>query len=631
MSRDKTLFAGAIKGFALAGLPGTAAAVLLDLHDGLFLDVPFTWWLLFVAGPGLLGALLGAALRGHAAKWPGGLAVTSAAIVFGLSVGGPPVVPELELLVVGIDGAAWEHADPMFANGELPGLQRVRAEGATGTMKAPEPLFSPVLWTTMAAGKGWEEHEVRGFRVHSDNSRVPRFFDIAEDQGKRIGLYKWLVTWPPRDLEHGGFIVPAWLAPTPETNPEELSFVKELELSRRLKRHKAEAVRPSWLLALEGLRHGFRASTLLHAARWTLTDRVMRPPEETRELELNLLRGEMDRDVFVWAVLNQRPALATFTYYPTDALGHVLWKYHEPDAFNEVDPAKVAMYGEGVRDAYRQADAILVELWSMLPEGGRLVVVSDHGFQALDAAKLGDLAVPRTDRLEQRVKAEVGPVQVARVGTKITLVPECPSDGPVDCGPRTHAAIIEWLDTLVRSDTGKPLYILDPFHEDPSTVAIKLAEERLDPGVADTATVSGEPLSKWVGINDKYSGDHTAYGIFGAWGPGVTPGATANVDILDVAPAVLAGLGIGPGADMPGRVPEAIWDAPQGPGSWDAVRKKLHFPGEQATEQDVNTEMLQALGYLDDGYAPAPAPKQEVERDVNTEMLQQLGYLDAEE
>ena len=64
-----------------------------------------------------------------------------------------------------------------------------------------------------------------------------------------MGTYKWLVTWPPK-LSAGGFQVPAWLAPEPDTVPESLSFVKEIELSRRLKRQRVVAVRPSWRLVL---------------------------------------------------------------------------------------------------------------------------------------------------------------------------------------------------------------------------------------------------------------------------------------------------------------------------------------------------------------------------------------------
>ena len=599
---DKTRAHGAASGFALAGTPGVLAGLALELMNPAFVDTPLTYWALAVAAPGLLGAAVGAlvkakrrvALEGLSAVW----AFLIAILGFTDGVG---QVDELKLVVVGIDGATWREIDPLVDGGELEHLAQVRSEGATGRMKAQEPLFSPLLWTTIAAGKGPDHHGVRGFRVHADDSRVPRFFDIAEvEGGHRIALYKWLVTWPPRELDHGGFIVPAWLAPSPETAPPELSFVKELELSRRLQRQKVAARRPAWRLAIAGMGEGLRFSTLLDAAMWQARERVFRPDEDAREVALNMLRAAIDRDVFLHQVQKTEPSIATFTYYPTDALGHRFWKYHEPEAFDDVDPVKLALYGDAVRDAYRQADAILGEVMEMMPADARLVVVSDHGLQALDIASLGDLASPRTGRLEERLNAEVGPIQVARVGTKVTIIPDCPPDAPPSCGTDVHDAVMTWVEALTQQSTGLPLYKWEPVPDDPTAVAVKLRQERLEPGALETDKVGDDPLSIWAKANEKwYSGDHSLHGIWGALGPDVTAGTRVDIDILDIAPTLLAAVGLGKGRDMQGSVPPGIWPAPPPVESWDGVRAKLRFPTEE-TSDDVNTEMLKALGYLDD-------------------------------
>ena len=86
------------------------------------------------------------------------------------------------------------------------------------------------------------------------------------------------------------------------------------------------------------------------------------------------------------------------------------------------------------------------------------------------------------------------------------------------------------------------------------------------------------------------------YGVFGALGPGVTVGATTNVGILDIAPTVLAAVGLGKGEDMVGTVPQGVWPAPDDVGSWDGVRAKIRYLGGEVTEDDVNTEMVQMLG-----------------------------------
>jgi hypothetical protein len=597
----KTRAQGALAGAALAGLPGVAAVLGVELVNPAFVDLPFLVWALAVAAPGALGAAIGAVVKAPARRWPAALALTSAAAVFGAGIDdGVRPIEGLELLVVGIDGVTWKEVDPLVAKGDLQTLDRLRKEGASGTMKAHEPLFSPLLWASLGTGFDPEQHGIRGFKVHATDTRVPRFFDIAEyGASKRIGMYKWLVTWPPRELEHGGFMVPAWLAPSPETAPPELSFIKEIELSRRLKRQRTVATRSAAELGWEGITHGFRFSTAASAAVWSLRERFTRPREEDRERDLNFLRAAMDHDVFLWSMRHYQPSVASFTYYQTDALGHVFWKYHEPEKFPGVPPDMVAEYGEAVRDAYRQSDAFLATFLRLVPEGGRVVVVSDHGFQALDE-RTGALASPKTGHLEQRLNAEVGPIQIARVGTKITLVPDCADGAPPECAPDLRARALTWVEGRIQKSTGETLYKWEPVPDDPNALAIKLRQEHLPESLLTTDTVDGEPLSEWVGKNEHYSGDHDPYGIFVAWGPGVTPGATANVDILDVAPTLLAAIGLPKGADMVGTVPDSVWDAPPPGPSWAPIMNKLKYPGQAPKEDDVNTEMLEALGYIEE-------------------------------
>jgi hypothetical protein len=592
LSTDRSRTGGALLGFALLGLPGGLAAVGVDLLvNPAFVDQPLSAWFWLVAVPGSIGAIAGAVSRG---RLRGALLAVPASLGVFLGLAslddGTAPIEGLELLVVGIDGATWEVADPMIAAGELPALAQVRREGAHGVMKASGPLFSPLLWTTMASGKPHADHGVHGFHVHATDCRVPRFFDVAEHKGRSVGLYKWLVTWPPRELRHGGFIVPAWLAPSPETEPADLSFVKELELSRRMKRKQVASRRPSWRLAVDGVAHGLRWSTLRDAGIAVVWERLLRPDEDARFYRMNLLRGRIDRDVFLFAMRRHRPKIATFTYYTTDGFGHRYWKYHQPDAFTDVDPAGVATYGEAVRDAYREADAALADAMRLMPEGARLVVVSDHGFEALRAVE-GVRVAPRTDTLHQRIADDVGPAQVARVGMRVSVVLE---GDDVD-GAR--AKLDALLASIVLPGSGEPLFRWEGRPDDARTVDVDLRNTRVDPGSLDrSATVGGRPLADWVTSVSDHSGDHTPRGLFAAMGPGVTKGAEVDVDLLDVAPILLAALDLPKGADMPGHVPSGLWPAAGLVDSWDHVRAELYYPD---LEGGVNDEMLQILGYTD--------------------------------
>jgi hypothetical protein len=600
MRAGRTRAGGALVGLALGGVPGALAAALAEIANPMFVDAPLDAWLTLVAAPGLLGAAVGAALGARSARWPAAVSAACAALMVGLSAtDGVAPIPGLELLVYGIDGASWKQADALIANGELEALADVKARGAHGTLLSHEPMFSPLLWTTMAAGKPPDLHGVRGFNVHSTDCVVPRWWDIAEHEGRSIGLFKWLVTWPPRELAHGGFIVPAWLAPSPETWPMELSFLKEIELSERIDRERVAAKRSSVTLAWDGVMHGFRFTTLRDAAGWSVWQKVARVPENERFYRLQFLRARMDRDVFVWALRERPSQIATFTYYATDAVGHRYWKYHEPEAFSEVDPTDLDAYGAVIADAYRQADDILGEIQGFLPPEGRLVVVSDHGFQALDAAKDGILIAPRTDRLGERLRAAVADdVQLARVGARIAVVL------PGRDLAAERAALDASLTALVNEKTGDPLFRWEPVPDAPNSVGIDLFTKHLGPGDLGSVRAGGELLSVWVSEKDDNNGDHHPDGLFGATGPGVTPGSRVDADLLDVAPILLAAIGLPRGADMTGAVPPGLWPDPGTRASWDPIRAALPYSTGVAGD-DVNTAMLQMLGYVDEK-APTP-------------------------
>jgi hypothetical protein len=102
-----------------------------------------------------------------------------------------------------------------------------------------------------------------------------------------------------------------------------------------------------------------------------------------------------------------------------------------------------------------------------------------------------------------------------------------------------------------------------------------------------------------------FSGEHgdAPPGIIVAAGPGVRPGGTiADATLLDIAPTVLAILGVPPAADMPGRVlPELV------PGFRDSMRVATYrdLPRDDTGSRSAGAldpavrERLRALGYLD--------------------------------
>jgi len=584
---------GALLGAAIGG--GLSLLPLLVILPGnpWFLDAPALYLALVTAPLALLGALLGARLR-VGARGP-----TFALLFVVLAVPAlsrwprPQPSGRVQLLVFGMDGATWDVIDPL--GDALPTLSALRAEGGSATLRSMDPLFSPLLWTTMASGKPPEQHGVHGFHVHATDCAVARFWDILHAAGFSVGTWKWLVTWPPERI--GAFQVPAWLAPEPDTWPEDLSFIKEIELSRRMSRKQVAARRGLPALAWAGAHHGLRFSTLVDAARVAAQGRL-RPDPLRDYYQSQILRVTMDRDVAIWALHQYDPQVFTFTDYATDAVPHRFWRFREPERFPGTDPALVRRWGSAIDDTYRQADAVLADLRAEVGSGARVVVLSDHGHQAVQGAGQGHLLSPLTERLAARLAAEVGPVDVSRLGHKLVISLQ----GPDPAAERS--AVLAWLDGLRVERTGQPVFRPEEGPAAAGTLGLAVVEDGLSPEQLPADRVGGEPLNAYLSAGEAMSGDHHDRGIWISAGPGLAAGrALPELHLLDVAPTLLALVGVPQAQDMSGAVPPEIFqgappDLGPRPASYDGLAAGRDFTVTPDPVEGVNEEQLRALGYV---------------------------------
>ena len=580
---------GAALGAWAAALP---ALGLVAGPNPWFMDAPQLFLLLLGAPAAALGALLGSRFRRRSPRVARPLLALGLGLPFLLAAWPQPAPSgRVKLFVYGIDGATWEVIDGL--KGELPALEGLQARGGRAVLRSMEPLFSPLLWTTLASGKAPGEHGIHGFAVQSTDCKVPRFWDIAHSQGLDVGTWKWLVTWPPSRI--GAFQIPAWLAPEPDTWPADYSFVKEIELSRRMMRKEVASRRPLLVLAMDGLTHGLRMSTLAEAAEVALLQRLH--PDRNRDFfRGQLLRVQMDRDVAI-AALHAHPAdIFTFTDYATDAIPHRFWRFHEPARFPDTDPALVERWGEAVHDSYRQADAVLADLIAAVGPQARVVVLSDHGHQALEGEALGHLLAPRTERLAARLREAVGPVDVSRLGHKLVVA----LNGSDPAAQRAGA--IALIEALRVERTGEAIFRVEEGPAAAGTLGLAVRNEGLSPASIETDRVAGEPLRAYLTEGEAFSGDHHDRGIWLSAGPGLAQGALPELHILDVTPILLAMVGLPQGADMSGAPPAALWEGPPpelgpAPASYDPVLGERDFAVLPEAVDAVNEEQLRALGY----------------------------------
>ncbi len=246
------------------------------------------------------------------------------------------------VLLVGLDGGSWNVIDPMLAAGELPHLAAVVAEGVTAELETVEPLTSPVVWTSIATGRTPEHHSVTDFFKTALSVRTPTVFERLAARGLRVGLYDYLMTWPPASMP-GGFVIPGWLRRDDSVTPADIWSHIELE---------------PWLNAYELLKtsEDYRRNALNEvrekAARW------------------NQLAGAVDVEV------------GAVSFYAIDGVSHRFWHGAYPERFDE-EISKLATVAQhtALRDAMRGIDQSIGEIRSAMEPEDVILIASDHGFR----------------------------------------------------------------------------------------------------------------------------------------------------------------------------------------------------------------------------------------------------------
>jgi predicted AlkP superfamily phosphohydrolase/phosphomutase len=250
---------------------------------------------------------------------------------------------EARVVIVGIDGASWNRIDPLLAEGALPNLAALAARGLTGELAAVEPVISPTVWTSIATGRSPAAHGITDFYTDARDVRVPTAFERLAARGLRVGLYDWLVAWPPARFPKG-FVIPGWLRRDARFEPPD-AF--------------ARAGASPYFWNVDGLRtpDAFAAAS---------RDEVEQKPGRF----VRLLRA-FDLDV------------ATVTYYCVDTTSHRFWRAGYPGEFS--DPPAVPpdpRFAGAIRDALVGVDRGIGEIAAALGPDDVVVIVSDHGFQA---------------------------------------------------------------------------------------------------------------------------------------------------------------------------------------------------------------------------------------------------------
>jgi predicted AlkP superfamily phosphohydrolase/phosphomutase len=254
-----------------------------------------------------------------------------------------------QLIVIGLDGAAFNVIEPMRERGDLPAFDRLMRSGAHANLRSTVPWQTPVAWTSMATGVspgahgvyGWWRPDLRSAELVPNSGALvnqARYWEILSGAGVRVGVVNVPMSYPARPVN--GFLIAGLDSPfsAPENDPL-LAYPRDV-----LPWLSASGAPPYQVMPP---RRGGE-TTVEALTRWTAVER--RRVEATLDL-----------------IEKYQPQFVQLNLFVTDYIAHRT----RPD-----DPLRVS--------AYQVADEAIGALVHRFGAESDFLVVSDHGSCPID-------------------------------------------------------------------------------------------------------------------------------------------------------------------------------------------------------------------------------------------------------
>lgn len=549
------------------------------------------------------------------------------------------------LLILGLDGASPELAEPWMGEGVLPNLAALARRGTFGRLASTIPPATFPSWTSFMTGVNPGRHGIFDFSrrdpgtysvrfVNATYRKAPTVWRMLSDAGRRVAVLGLPGTYPPEPLN--GLMLSGF--DTPVTTRADRSFACPREFGREVERlggfpfadFQEFDVGPGW--------HEDALARLLAGIE-----------QKVRLAEHVIRRGPWDCLMLLFG--------------ESDTVAHHFWAFHDENSPRR--RSEHARLGDPVRTVYAALDAAVGRIAEMAAPD-RILVASDHGFGGA-----GDVAVYLNRWLEREGylawEGARAPGLAARArAAAVRLVPQRMQArcfrlgggrlagalesrvrfGGIDWG-RTAAFSEElnyfpsvWLNVAGRDPRGcvpageyervrrelrdRLLAWRDPLGGEPVVRRAWCREEIYHGPHVETAPDlvlqlntpggysyvglpsggrGGDPVVRLDGealCGGKLrgmSGSHRPDGLFVVAGDGVAPGRFDAAQIADLAPTVLALCGLPVPAGLDGRCLPCVADG-AGTAAHGTAPVAVETPYDGAQERALRAS-LERLGYLE--------------------------------
>ncbi|HNB55282.1 MAG TPA: alkaline phosphatase family protein, partial [Anaerolineales bacterium] len=258
-----------------------------------------------------------------------------------------------KIMVIGLDGLTLKVLHPLIQRGSLPTFARLLQYGGAGLLRSVTNMTTGPTWATFATGCLPARHGILHDFHHLPDSytlqptnggllRVPTFWEYASQQGAQVITLNIPMSYPARPVN--GILLAGIDAPA-ETAP---GFDYPPGTYRTLRRHTGD-----YLIDC-GLASFMQAGQVERGV-----------AAVTRETEARTRAAEYFLQNHPWN-------LFTVVYSLPDVWQHYYWTSSAGSPGRQL-----------LEQGYEMMDAQLARLLEWLPEGGWMVIASDHGFGPL--------------------------------------------------------------------------------------------------------------------------------------------------------------------------------------------------------------------------------------------------------
>jgi len=437
---------------------------------------------------------------------------------------------------------------------QLPNLSRLVDEGIYGPLSSSIPCITVPAWTSMLASKDPGVLGFYGFRNRADHSydrmniatgnavREPRVWDVLGEAGKTSVVVGVPQTYPIKPLN--GYLISSFL--TPNTD-RQYTFPNEL-------RYEVDRV-------LDGATYDVDVPQFRTEDKDFLLKQIQEMTEKRFEV-INYLAREKAWDFFMFVEIG------------LDRIHHGMWKFWDP-GHAKYEPGNP--YEDAIPAYYRYLDRELGEILGMLDDDTIVMVVSDHGGQAMEGGfavnewlrQEGLLVLkdePMYDGLVPFEKVEVDWEKTTAWGAggyygRIFMNVEGREPQgtiPADEYEKARDELKERIEAI-RDHEGRPM----------GSVAFKPEDlyQEVRNVAPDLMVYFGDLRWRSVGsfgIPDIYTfendtgpddANHAQDGVFVLWDPRKNHGGryVSDLQAMDVAPTILEAMGVQVPSDMQGK------------------------------------------------------------------------------